>query len=313
MQLRFSKVDMICLAFLFYIEEVDILMQKQNYKLTEEVWSVRLVPYYVKGKVEQLLIDWLSCWGNGMIELCVNAIRTKNGRWRIIELDMPIDIPKEDAEDIIDCKWFVVDKKSNRKCPPIMQLWGFDRPPVYVIACMPSDNYQLLKHQLKDMEESNQQYINATDNDFISTLRSLGPAICTVSSSVGLLQFDINEKGILSERSYCPVCKGNAGSEMENEILGALTMHLSYGPAGVTVRTFTNKTVCIKGENGNIKRVPVKELRGFIAAYEWGDDGSLQIIWKKLPPEEMEKMYGISSSTGQHIDLAVDKRDHRFV
>ncbi|MFY9440872.1 MAG: hypothetical protein WAP28_05465, partial [Tepidanaerobacteraceae bacterium] len=76
---------------------------------------------------------------------------------------------------------------------------------------------------------------------------------------------------------------------------------------------FTNKTVCIKGENGNIKRVPVKELRGFIAAYEWGDDGSLQIIWIKLPPEEVEKMYGISSSTGQHIDLAVDKRDHRFV
>jgi len=288
-------------------------MQKQNYKLTEEVWSVRLVPYYVKGKVEQLLIDWLSCWGNGMIELCINAIRTKNGSWRIIELDLPIDIPKEDAEDIIDCKWFVVDKKSNRKCPPIMQLWRFDRPPVYVIACMPSNDYQLLKHQLKDMQERNQQYINATDNDFISTLRSLGPAICTVSSSIGLLQFDISEKGILSERSYCPVCKGNAGSEMENEILGALAMHLSYGPAGVTVRTFKNETVCIKGEDGNIKRVPVKELRGFIAAYEWGDDGSLQIIWIKLPPEEVEKIYSISSSTGQHIDLAVDKRDHRFV
>ena len=304
---------MICLAFLFYIEEDDILMQKQNYKLTEEVWTVRLVPYYVKGKVEQLLIDWLSCWGDGMIELCVNAIRTKNGRWRIIELDMPIDIPKEDAEDIIDCKWFVVDKKSNRKCPPIMQLWGFDRPPVYVIACMPSDNYQLLKPQLKDMQERNQQYINATDNDFISTLRSLGPAICTVSSSIGLLQFDINEKGIFSERSYCPVCKGNAGSEMENEISGALAMHLSYGPAGVTVRTFKNETVCIKGEDGNIKHVPVKELRGFIAAYEWGADGSLQIIWIKLPPEEVENIYSIGSATGQCIGLAVDKRDHRFV
>ena len=240
-------------------------MQKQNYKLTEEVWTVRLVPYYVKGKVEQLLIDWLSCWGNGMIELCVNAIRTKNGRWRIIELDMPIDIPKEDAEDIIDCKWFVVDKKSNRKCPPIMQLWGFDRPPVYVIACMPSDNYQLLKRQLKDMEESNQQYINATDNDFISTLRSLGPAICTVSSSIGLLQFDINEKGIFSERSYCPVCKGNAGSEMENEILGALTMHLSMARSNRSHVYKQNR--CIKKGRRKCRACSVNFVA--LAAYEW--------------------------------------------
>jgi hypothetical protein len=88
---------------------------------------------------------------------------------------------------------------------------------------------------------------------------------------------------------------------------------LFHGPAGVTVRTFTNETVCIKKEDGSIQRVPIKELRSFIAAYEWGADGSLQIIWKKLPPEEVEKMYSINSATEQYIGLAVDKRDHRFV
>jgi hypothetical protein len=90
-------------------------------------------------------------------------------------------------------------------------------------------------------------------------------------------------------------------------------MLLTQGHAGITVRTFIDETVCFKGENGSIVCVPVKELRGFIAACTLGEDGIPQLIWEKISPTEVEHMYSIDSDTDEYIGLTANIRDHRFV
>lgn len=288
-------------------------MQKQRQKLQDTVLVVRLVPYHVKGRIEHLSVDWYSFWGNETVVVSLTTVRKRNGRWKAVELEMPEDISEIDIEDILSCCWYIFDKKSNRKCPPIIQAWEFTTPPVHVVACIPHQKYCLFKSQLKEMESDNLSDTNAYDNNLIHTLRSLRPGICTVASDAGILEFDITETGIFSERSYCPICKGDCGNEIDKEIIANLSVLLTQGQAGITVRTFTGETVSIKGENGSINRVPVKEIRGFIAAYAFEGDGLPQLIWEKVSSEELKQMFSISSDTGKYIGLTVNKKDHRFI
>jgi len=93
-----------------------------------KVW--RVLPYRVSGRPKCFLIDWPSYWNSGLdVEVGVVAVRKKNGRWKVVELELPEDISEPDAEDIVSCCWYVFEKGNrNRKCPPVLMVWEFLEP-----------------------------------------------------------------------------------------------------------------------------------------------------------------------------------------
>jgi hypothetical protein len=278
---------------------------------------MRLIPYKVHGRPEYLTIDWPSYWADDVeIEVGLKVVKRKNSCWKVIQLHLPKEVTKEDLEDITSCWWYAFERKSNRKCPPIYMAWEFNSEPAWIVACQqPDDEKQkLFKEQLKEMEEETETAAEKINENLIEEIRNHGPGICTVSSSCGeSLEFDITEKGHFAERSFCPICYGQHGRVKDEEITSKLTVLLTSGPAGITIRTFTKENTCVKSEDGKLIRVPIKEIRGYIAEPTDLKDGQVWFRWQKLTLEEVMESYSIDSATGKYIGLTVNKRDHRFV
>lgn len=290
--------------------------KKTTFRLGNRVLVRRLVPYFVKGEREGFVVDWDSYWEEGRrVEVGVVAVRKRSGRWKVVELELPTDVPEEDAEDILLCHWYVFDKDDNRRrCPPLYAVWGFDDPPVWVAACQkPTHEEQVpfaqrLK-ELKDGPDIAWEGINLVD-----ALRQLGPGICTVVSDHTVFDFDILGSGVFAERGFCPGCAGEAGEAADEEISHQLMEILARsGSAGVTVRTFTQETVCVRNERSELVRVPVKEIRGFLVRNAGSREGRVVLKCEKLLPEAVRDAYCYDPATGRYIGLTVDECDHRFV
>lgn len=279
------------------------------------VWPV--LPYRVRGKEEYFLVDWPSFWDDLTIEIGVVAVRKRNGRWKVVELELPEGIKDDDMEDIVLCHWRVFDQKDRRrKCPPVYMVWEFDSPPVFVAACeKPSQEKQVpFAKQLEEIKrETSLPEVTWENENLLDVLRQFGPGICTVVADAGILEFDILESGKFAERGFCPVCAGQPGMPTDEDVLlrFADLMADSLG-ASVTVRTFCNETVCIKNSRSELIRVPVKEIRGFLVKAV-REKGKLVLRWEKLPPEIVKDCYSHDAETGEYVGLTVDERDHRFV
>lgn len=122
------------------------------YKLTD-------IPELKWKGVEVFDVDFPSFWDDDReIEVGVVVRRNKAGEYKVVELEMPEDTPDEDFQEIALCYWYVFDKRrqKNKKCPPVIFLWEFDNPPVYVVACQRpgSEKWIPLSKQLKEMEQN---------------------------------------------------------------------------------------------------------------------------------------------------------------
>ncbi|SMB96204.1 hypothetical protein SAMN00808754_1424 [Thermanaeromonas toyohensis ToBE] len=289
---------------------------KKRFRLGAQVLVKRLVPYFVKGEKQGFVVDWESYWEEGRtVEVGVVAVRKKNGRWKVVELELPGDVPEEDAEDILLRHWYVFDKDDKRrKCPPLYAVWGFDDPPVWVAACeKPTHEEQIpFAQRLKELEEGPD--IAWEGINLVDALRQLGPGICTVVSDLTVFDFDILDSGIFAKRGFCPGCAGEAGKAADEEIRHRLAQILAGSrAAGVTVRTFTQDTVCVRNERSELVRVPVKEIRGFLVRNAGCREGRVVLECERLSPEAVRDAYCYDPATGRYIGLIVDERDHRFV
>lgn len=130
--------------------------KKRLLKLGKNVLVWPVLPYRVPGRKEYFNVDWPSFWDDDLvIEAGVVAVRKKNGRWKVVELEFPKHAIKEDIEDIVSCHWYVFDKSdTRRKSPPVVFAWDFDDPPVWVAACKrPTQDKQVsFAQRLKEME-----------------------------------------------------------------------------------------------------------------------------------------------------------------
>lgn len=285
-------------------------------KLGEYVRVWRVLPYHVPGKKEYFSVDWPSYWDDELaIEVGVAAVRKRNGRWKVVKLELPENVPEEDIEDIISCHWYVFDKNdTRRKSPPVVMAWDFVSPPVWVAACeRPTQEKQIpFAQRIKEIDEDIE--VRWEGLNLLDILHGSGPGICTtVTADDGVFEFDILKTGVFAVRSFCPGCQGKPGKENDEEIAQGFLDALTRSPgAAVTVRTFTDETVCIESD-GELVRVPVKEIRGFIVRVLPQKNSRVVLACEKLPPEAVRESYCYDAQTGKYTGLIVNERDHRFV
>lgn len=117
-------------------ERFYVAKKSKRLQLGEGVLAIKLTPRRAAGKTQYFYIDWTSLRSETIIEMRVTAVQGEDGSWKAVEIELPEDTPKKDIADIAGCRWYVLDKESEKRCPPIIQAWEFDEPPVYILACL---------------------------------------------------------------------------------------------------------------------------------------------------------------------------------
>lgn len=136
--------------------------------------------------------------GRRTVEVGVVAVRGGSGKLKVVELELPPQAPYEDLEDIVLCWWTVVDPERDlgRRCPPVVLVWGFEFPPVFVAACRrpAGGRWEPFGRQLEELLAGGEGTgVRGRSGNFPGALRWPGPAACPLASGCGF-----------SAAAFCP-------------------------------------------------------------------------------------------------------------
>ena len=290
-------------------------MAKATIYNKDYVW-VELAPYKEFDKIVCFSVEWPSYWHDAIIHLLLTA--TKRGRkWHALSLAIPKQTPVEDFVEIDKVKWYIADKKTSAKYPPIMMAWGYDDPPVYILACSDVNGSKKvpINAQLNQMLSEKQP--DPAKHSITNAIRRLGPGTCTVISSFGPFEFQISKSGLFhSPKNLPPITilpDKILPSEMSTHIASYLTALTMLTSTLILVVTTTDETVCVRNGKDSIIPVNVKELHGFSTEVATDVNGDQCISWRKLTPDETKKLYELDKETNQAFEMVIKEREYRFV